>query len=112
MHPIVRRLVAVAATAVVAALALTGCGGSEQHVALAVQRAERPDGIVVLHVECAEDVEVELGPDPSGSPLPQVTVWGDPVVGRCDAKGRLDGQDLPGDAFVDGATSQVVTISR
>lgn len=110
MPAFVRRLVAVAATAVVAALALTGCGRGEQHVALAVHRAERPDGVVVLHVECADRVQVDLGPDPAGSGLPQVTVWGDPQIGTCDAKGRISGRDLPGPQFVDGATSQVVTI--
>ena len=110
MPLIIRRLLAVAAAVVVAVLALTGCGGGEEHVALAIERAERPDGTVVLHVECADDVEVALGPDPAGSGLPQVTVWGDPKVGTCDTEGRLSGSDLPGDQFIDGATSQVVTV--
>ena len=105
------RRVMVAGAVLVVPLALAGCGGGEQRVALAIHEAERPDGIVVLHVECADDVEVQLSPDPSGSALPQVTVWGDPVVGRCDRKARVSGRDLPGDAFVDGATSQVVTIA-
>lgn len=80
-------------------------------MALAVQRAERPDGIIVLHVECADDVAVELRADPEGSGLSQVTVWGNPKVGTCDTKARVSGRDLYGNRFVDGATSQVVTIA-
>lgn len=112
MHPLVRRLVAVAATAVVAALALTGCGGGEEHVALAIQKAERPHGTVILHVECAEDIEVEQRPDPEGSGLQQVTVWGDPKVGTCDPVDQAALNDLGEDRFVDGATSQVVTVEN
>jgi len=97
---------------VVATLALGGCGGGEQRVALAIQRAERPDGVVVFHVECADDVEVELRSDPAGSGLLEVTVWGDPQVGTCDTKGRASARDLAGDRFVDGATSQVVTVEN
>ncbi|WP_421119200.1 hypothetical protein ACE2AJ_17825 [Aquihabitans daechungensis] len=108
MHAVVRRLIAVAATAVVAALALTGCGGGESHVALAIQEAERPSGTVLLTVECADDLDVEQQIDPAGSGLQQVTVWGDPQTGTCDPQVELD--DLAADQFVDGATSQVVTI--
>ncbi|MCU1371808.1 MAG: hypothetical protein JWO77_3002 [Ilumatobacteraceae bacterium] len=110
MHPLVRRLVALAATAVVAALALTGCGGGEDHVALAIQQAERPHGTVVFTVECAEEIEVELAPDPAGSGLEQVTVWGNPRTGTCHPDAASD--DLAGDQFVDGATSQVVTVAN
>lgn len=100
------------ALAVVAtALALGACGGGEEHVALAIQRAERPDGIIVLHVECADDVRVEVREDPERSGLSQITVWGDPKVGTCDTKARLSGKDMYGTQFVDGATSQVVTIA-
>lgn len=109
MHPILRRLLAVTATAVVAALALSGCGGGEEHVALAIQQAERQGGAVVLTVECATDIEIEQHADPEGSGLVQVTVWGDPKTGTCHPDARLD--DLPADQFVDGASSQVVTVS-
>jgi hypothetical protein len=112
MPLLARRLLAVAATAVVAALALAGCGGGEEHVALAVQKAERPNGTVILHVECAEDIEVEQRPDPAGSGLQQVTVWGDPKVGRCDPTNQAALNDLAEDEFVDGATSQVVHVER
>lgn len=108
MHPFVRRLVAVAATAVVAALALTGCGGGEEHVALTIQKAERPHGTVELTVECATDIEVDLRPDPAGSGLEQVTVWGNPKMGTC--RPDASSNDIAGDRFVDGATSQVVTV--
>jgi hypothetical protein len=82
----------------------------EDHVALAIQRAERPDGIIVFHVECADDVRVEVRPDPAASGLSQVTVWGSPKTGTCDTKARLSARDMYGTQFVDGATSQVVTI--
>lgn len=108
MHPVVRRLLAVAATAVVAALALTGCGGGEDHVALAIQRAERVDGGVTFTVECADAVEVAVRPDPEGSGLQQVTVWGDPKVGTCVPDARTS--EVEADRFVDAATSQVVTV--
>lgn len=108
VHPIVRRLVAVAATAVVAALALTGCGGGEQHVALAIGEAQRADGTVVFTVECADGIEVDQRPDPAGSGLEQITVWGNPKTGTCHPDAGVD--DLTGDQFVDGATSQVVTV--
>jgi hypothetical protein len=97
----------VAATTVVAALALTGCGGGEDHVALAIQEAVRTDGAVVLTVECASDVDVEVRPDPDGSGLQQVTVWGDPETGTCHPDATVD---LAGDRFVDGASSQVVAV--
>lgn len=92
-----------------ATLALGGCGGGERHVALAIQTAERSDGAVVLTVECATDLEVERAPDPEGSGLVQVTVWGDPANGTCDPQVELD--DLDQEKFVDGASSQVVTVA-
>jgi hypothetical protein len=109
VQPVVRRLLAVVATAVAAALALTGCGGGEQHVALAIQKAERADGAVRFTVECAEDIEVDQRPDPAGSGLIQVTVWGDPQVGTCHPEATAEG--LSGDRLVDGASSQVVHIT-
>lgn len=109
MSSSVRRLIAVIATVAAATLALAGCGGDEEHVALAIQKAERPDGTVILHVECADDIEVEQRLDPEGSGLQQVTVWGDPQMGTCEPEVGLS--DLAEDQFVDGATSQVVTVS-
>lgn len=109
MPPFVRRVIAVAATAVVAALALGGCGGGEEHVALAIQEAERLDGAVVLTVECATSIEIDQRPDPEGSGLDQVTVWGDPENGTCHPVAQLDGFEA--DQFVDGASSQVVTVT-
>ena len=110
MPPFPRRLLAIAATALVAVLSLAGCGGGEQHVALAIQSAERPNGTVLLHVECATDIEVDQRPDPAGSGLQQVTVWGNPKMGTCDPTNRAALNDLSDDRFVDGATSQVVTV--
>jgi hypothetical protein len=85
---------------------------SEDRVALAIQKATRPNGTVLFHVECADDIEVEQRTDPEGSGLIQVTVWGRPRVGTCepwDPGGAAD-NDLAVDQFVDGATSQVVTV--
>lgn len=86
---------------------------SEDRVALAIQKAERPNGTVLFHVECADDIEVEQRPDPAGSGLIQVTVWGRPRVGTCEPwnPGGAADDDLGVDQFVDGATSQVVTVS-
>ena len=77
-------------------------------MALAIHRAERPHGTVVLTVECATNIEVDQRPDPAGSGLEQVTVWGDPQMGRCHPDVGLN--DLAQDRFVDGATSQVVEV--
>ena len=112
MPTLPRHPLAVAAAVLAVALALTGCGGGEQHVALAIQKAERPHGTVLLHVECADDIEVEQRLDPAGSGLQQVTVWGNPKVGTCEPWDPGDAalDDLSEDRFVDGATSQVVTV--
>jgi hypothetical protein len=75
-----------------------------------------------LEVECADHVRVELRDDPAGSGLTQITVWGRPRVGRCtptdasvnqfelDRRAQANGQ-RNADKFVDGATSQVVSLS-
>ena len=106
-----RRPLAVALAALAAGAALTGCGGGEEHVALAIRSAERPNGTVLLHVECATNIEVEQRLDPAGSGLQQITVWGDPQMGTCDPTDQAALNDLGEDRFVDGATSQVVTVS-
>ena len=79
-------------------------------------------GNVHLVVECATDVTVTVGKDHGGSALAEVTVWGRPKVGRCHPDEASIGGGVhnglpPGpdgssqQKFVDGATSQVVTIS-
>ena len=103
------RTAVVGVAALLATLALAGCGGGEDRVALAVQGAERQEGVVLLTVECAAAIEVEQRPDPEGSGLQQVTVWGSPETGTCHPDVRLD--DLAEDRFVDGASSQVVTVA-
>lgn len=109
--PLPRLAVAVAALAVaLGPAALTGCGTQQGRTALAITSARRTAGRVVLRVECADQLTVERGRDASGSDLVQVTVWGRPRVGRCRPALVLRG--LPGDAFVDGTTSQVVHITR
>lgn len=85
---------------------------SEDRVALAIQKAVRPNGTVVFTVECATDIEVEQSMDPAGSGLIEVTVWGKPKVGRCDPSNQAADNDLGVDRFVDGATSQVVVVQN
>ncbi|MFN8017760.1 MAG: hypothetical protein U0P45_06525 [Acidimicrobiales bacterium] len=85
---------------------------SEQRVALAIHEAVRPHGTVIFTVECATDIEVRQAPDPAGSGLTQVTVWGRPKVGRCDPSDLAADNDLSSDTFVDGATSQVVHVQH
>lgn len=93
----------------VAAAALAGCGGGEERASLAIDRAERRGDVVVLTTECADDVEVEARPDPAGSGLVQVSLWGAPVVGRCAPEVEVE---VPAEQakLVDAATGQVVDI--
>jgi hypothetical protein len=107
-----RALLIIAAALVVVGVAIVGAATrpSEDRVALAIQGAERPNGTVILHVECADDITIEQRPDPEGSGLEQVTVWGSPRTGTCDPTDRAALSDLREDRFVDGATSQVVTV--
>ncbi|MGI8755309.1 MAG: hypothetical protein ACR2MB_05510 [Acidimicrobiales bacterium] len=88
---------------------LVSCGLHQGRTALAIQSARRPNATVLLKVECADDIEIDEGPDPAGSGLEQVTVSGRPRVGRCHPSIGLN--DLGGDRFVDGATGQVVEVS-
>lgn len=106
----VRAVVGGAVGVVVVAILAGGGGGGEPRVALAVQRAERAGDVVLLTVECADDLEVDQQPDPAGSGLPQITVWGSPKMGRCVPPVAVDA--LAGDEFVDGASSQVVIVGR
>ena len=110
-----RRAIAIAAALVLlAVIVLVGRATrpSEARVALAIQRAVRPHGTVIFTVECATDIEVRQAPDPAGSGLTQVTVWGRPKVGRCNPTNLAADGDLGSDTFVDGATSQVVHVQR
>lgn len=85
--------------------------GDEPRTSLAIAEARRVGDQVVVTTECAVGVEAEVRPDPAGSGLVQVSLWGRPEVGRCEPEVVLD--DLPADALklVDAATSQVVDIS-
>lgn len=111
MHPVARHRRRLAVL-VVAALAVTlaGCGGDEERVALAIDEARRTGDGVELSTECASSLEVQVRPDPAGSGLVQVSLWGRPELGRCAATIALD--EVPADAtkLVDAATSQVVDI--
>ncbi len=100
--------------AVVAAMgvaALSGCGVDQGRTALAITAATRTaDGALVVATECAQRLEVHVGPDHGGSDLPEITVWGVPEVGRC--RPGIAVAVPPGTTkVVDGATSQVVDLS-
>lgn len=124
MHHVGVRVVVVvtALLAVVALAAVVHHGGAaSERTALAISRIDPvgDGGDFRLVTECADHVEVEVGRDAGGSDLPQITVWGRPRVGRCDAGAAVS---LPPAAFratdghppltqvVDGATSQVVDL--
>ena len=106
------------AVAWIAGLAIAGLRDGrpvdDARVPLPIERAY-PRGFgarIQLQVECATDVEVVIGKDHGGSDLPEITVWGRPKVGRChpeEAATTLGPNRT--DKIVDGATSQVVTIS-
>lgn len=88
---------------------LGACGGGEDRVALAVDEARRTGDVVVVSTECADEVRAELRPDPQGSGLVQVSLWGRPQVGRCQPTTTIE---VPVDQtkLVDAATGQVVDI--
>ena len=125
MRPVLVRILVVA-VCLLGALAWISAthhrGADAGRTALAIQRAT-PFGFgggVLLQVECADQVTVERRPDPAGSGLEQITVWGRPRVGRChpDVRvgfgvgARIDADHPAGPLkFVDGASSQVVTVS-
>jgi hypothetical protein len=107
---VARRHLALAALVAAGSALITGCGGGEERVALAIDEARRSGGTVELSTECASSLEVQVRPDPAGSGLAQVSLWGRPELGRCTATIALD--ELPADAtkLVDATTSQVVEI--
>lgn len=94
----------------VGAIGLAGCGADAPRTALAIEDLRRDgSGTVVVRTECAESLTVEVGADHGGSALTEVTVWGEPTLGRCTASIDVD---LPPEvtSIVDGTTSQVVAI--
>lgn len=125
MRRVVVRILVVAACLLGASAWVTAThhrGADSSRTALAIQKATSFGfgGGVLLHVECADHVTVERRPDPAGSGLEQITVWGRPRVGRClpDVRigfgvgPRVDADHPAGPIkFVDGASSQVVTVS-
>ena len=104
-----RLLTALLALAVAIAT-LAGCGGGEDRASLAIRTAERRGTAVVVTTECAGDVVAETQPDPAGSGLVEVSLWGSPKVGRCAPEVVLEA--IPADQVkvVDAATGQVVDI--
>ena len=117
--------IAVVAIAGVAIVGLTdGYGADSGEAALAIGGVHQIgfSAQLQLEVECADHVRVELRDDPAGSGLTQITVWGRPRVGRCtptdatvntfelDRRAQANGQRTA-NKFVDGASSQVVTLS-
>jgi hypothetical protein len=96
---------------VVGLVSLTACGGGEERVSLAIDAAEHVDGAVLLRTACATDIEVEARPDPAGSGLVQVSLWGRPEIGRCRPTVEVEGIGGDATALVDAATAQVVDIA-
>ena len=91
------------------ALAATGCTTDSGRTALAITKATATATGVTVQTECADHITVEVGPDHGGSALPEVTVWGDPTIGRCHPEVTANVAGRPG-SIVDGATSMVVTV--
>ena len=99
-----------------------GLGADAHRTPLAIESATSFGfgGAYRLKVECADHVTVEVRPDPSGSGLPEVTVWGRPRVGRCHPDATFGGGVGPRidphnptphpRKIIDGATSQVVSL--
>lgn len=85
---------------------------SEDRVALAIHRATRDEtGVVIYEVECATDIEPDYSANREAEgtgAMSEITLWGRPVRGRCTS--TYGDPDQGADAFVDGATSQVVHI--
>ena len=109
MPSFARRLLAVAATAVVAALSLAGCGGGEERVALAITETEWVDGTrLVVRTECADIDEATFTPGEGDQPA-TMTIWGAPKLGTCQP--QIVVPVASGTAkVVDAATSQVVEL--
>ena len=93
------------------AAALAGCGGGEERASLAIDRAERHGDAIEITTECASDLEAEVRPDPAGSGLLQISVWGAPEVGRCASELAIIGVPVDQTKVVDAATGQVVDIT-
>lgn len=104
------RLVAVAA--LVWGVGLSGCGTRPTETALAIRSTRwSSDGHLVVSTECADQVRASVGIDHGGSDLAEVTVWGNPRVGRCqpEVEVELPGRDRPA-KIVDGTTSMVIDL--
>lgn len=64
---------------------------------------------LVLTTECATDVSATVGIDAGGSEVPQISVTGDPQVGRCSPTATVT---VPAGTtkVIDAATSQVIDL--
>lgn len=104
-------LVALAALVAAATAISAGCSADHQRTALAIDEIVVHATTVRATTECADDVTAEVRPDPKGSGLLEVSLWGRPKVGRCHPSVDLD--DVPTDTakVVDGATSQVIDVA-
>ena len=77
------RLLTVALAAIAGTGALAGCGGGEEHVALAIADTSwNTRGELVVSTECADITEAEFVPSADGGPA-TMTIWGDPKLGTC-----------------------------
>ena len=95
-----------------AVLAISACGADQPKTSLAIERVSVVDGIVRATTECADEVRADVRPDPAGSGLLEVSLWGTPKLGRCHRAIALDDVSPDTTKLVDAATGQVVDVSR
>ena len=104
-----RHLAVAAVALVIAAAALAGCGGGEQHVALAVRDTAWVSATeLAVTTECAEVTEATFEPAAGAQPA-TLTIWGDPKLGTCDPALVIP---VPAGTtkVVDAASSEVVDL--
>ena len=99
------RLALVAAPIVAVGLALvTACAPSDGRTALAAREPRwRTPGVLVVEVECADDVDARVDPRRGVHGTPLVTIWGTPNRDGCWTE--VDLWLLPGTIAVEDAAT-------
>ncbi|NLD77583.1 MAG: hypothetical protein GX643_13055 [Acidimicrobiales bacterium] len=93
-----------------ASITVLGACGRNQRTALAIEDVRwHGTAAILLTTECATDLEVEVGPDNSGTGLTEITLWGSPSVGTCESSLSVS-IDAGTARIVDGATSMVIDL--
>ncbi len=89
---------------------LAGCAGNGGRTALAISDVRWHGATaLVVSTECSTDLEAEVGGRGRGSGPIEVTLWGEPDMGRCRSKTKVE---VPAGTtrIVDGTTSLVVDL--